>query len=212
MRKEVFEQKDFFYVTNRGAGGSNIFIDDQDKSRFLFLITHLQSPISIYNTYWYADKFPETGTFKTKENRINTITKKRHVSLLVFTILNDSFHLIVQNLSHSILSVYMQRVLTAYSKYFNAKYKKRGHVFNGPFEAKFIKDESELSKFSALIHRKPGVQNQIDYEKYPFSSYQDYIGPNRWSDLLLTEIIIKQFKDQAKYRDFVSEISEEKFI
>ena len=43
------------------------------------------------------------------------------------------------------------------------------------------------------------------YDKYPWSSYQDYVGLNRWGELISTDIILKQFKDQAKYKDFVLE-------
>jgi hypothetical protein len=100
----------------------------------------------------------------------------------------------------------MQRVLTSYSKYFNTKYHKKGHVFEGPFGAVHIKDNDQLLHLSAYIHKNPKsiVEWENSYEKYPWSSYQDYIGLNRWGNFLSTEIVLKQFKDQNKYKEFVS--------
>ena len=38
---------------------------------------------------------------------------------------------------------------------------------------------------------------------FPWSSYQDYIGENRWGKLLKTEIILEQFKNEEEYKNFV---------
>ena len=49
----------------------------------------------------------------------------------------------------------MQRILNAYTKYFNAKYKKTGHLFQGPFKAVHIERNEQLLHLSAYIHRNP---------------------------------------------------------
>src|SRR3989344_5834978 len=199
MRYENFAQNEHYHVFGRGVKKEKIFIDDRDKARFIFLITHLQSPTKIYNVSWYTKDFLEKGSFGTKENKVDEILKKRNVELVAFALMPNHFHLLVQNLEDGILSVYMHRVLTAYSKYFNAKYNKKGHVFEGPFKAVHTKNNTQLLHLSAYIHKNPkeikGFENT--YDKYPYSSYQDYIGLNRWGNFLSTEIVLKQFKDQA---------------
>lgn len=206
MRYENFAPNEHYHVCSRGVSKTKIFIDEEDKARFIFLITHLQSPTKIYNTNWSTKAFLQKGSFRTKENRIDNILKTRHVELVAFALMPNHFHLLVRNLEDSILSVYMHRILTAYGKYFNAKYKKQGHVFDGPFEAVHIKNNNQLLHLSAYIHKNPkelrGWENT--HTKYPYSSYQDYIGLNRWGNLLSTDIVLKQFKDQAKYKDFVA--------
>jgi putative transposase len=99
----------------------------------------------------------------------------------------------------------MHRILTSYSKYYNAKYKKRGHLFGGPFEARLIKNHAEILNTSAIIHKIPSKITywENNYEQYPWSSFQDYIGLNRWGSLISVETILKPFKDQSKYKDFV---------
>jgi putative transposase len=207
MRYENFAENEFYHIFGRGAKKENVFIDDRDKTRFIFLITHFQSPTKIYNVSWYTETFIKRGSFSTKEDKVKEILKKRSVGLVAFVLMSNHFHLLVHNLEDGILSVYMHRVLTAYSKYFNAKYNKKGHVFEGPFKAIHVKNNTQLLHLSAYIHKNPKEVKSWEntYDKYPYSSYQDYIGLNRWGNFLSTEIVLKQFKDQAKYKDFVTE-------
>jgi putative transposase len=207
MRYENFEENEHYHIFGRGINKENIFLDDNDKARFIFLITHFQSPIRVYNVSWYTNVFLKKGTFSTKEEKIKEMLKKRNIRLIAFVLMSNHFHLLVQNLEDSIISVYMHRILTAYSKYFNTKYNRRGHVFESTFKAVHVKNNAQLLHLSAYIHKNPKEITDWEktYDKYPYSSYQDYIGLNRWGNFLSPEIILKQFKDQTKYKDFVVE-------
>jgi putative transposase len=212
MRYENFAKNEHYHLFGGGPNKEKIFIDDEDKARFVFLITHFQSPLRVYNVSWYTQGFLKNKSFSTKEGRVSDIVKKRNVELLAFVVMPNHFHLIVQNLDEGILSVYMQRVLTAYGKYFNVKYHKRGHVFGGPFKAVHIKNNDQLLNLSSYIHKSPKEIKawENSYDIYPYSSFQDYTGSNRWGNFLSTKAILKHFKDQAKYKDFVdSEASKE---
>jgi len=206
MRYENFAPNEHYHIFGRGVNKEKIFIDEQDKARFIFLITHFQSPTKVYNVSWYTDNFIKKGVFGIKEKKFDEILKKRNTRLIAFALMTNHFHLLIQNLEDGILSVYMHRVLTAYSKYFNAKYNKKGHVFEGPFKAVRIKNNGQLLHLSAYIHKNPKEIKEWEnsFDKYPYSSYQDYIGLNRWGNFLSTEIVLKQFKDQLKYKDFVT--------
>lgn len=208
MRYENFAENKYFHVFGRGTNKEKIFIDEKDQARFIFLITHFQSPIKIYNVSWYTGAFIKNGSFNfnVKNNGAEKILKKRSVELVAFVLMPNHFHILIKNLEDKVLSVYMHRILTAYSKYFNAKYNKKGHVFEGPFGAVMVENNTQLLHLSAYIHKNPKEIKEWanNYDKYPYSSYQDYISSNRWGDLLVTDIILKQFKDWVKYRDFVS--------
>lgn len=206
MRYENFARNEYYHVFGRGVNGENIFVDDEDRFRFIFLIIHFQSPIKIYNISWYTENFIKNGTFNLNEDKVNTLLKKRNIKLVAFSLMSNHFHFLAQNLEDGILSVYMHRVLTAYSKYFNAKYKKKGHVFEGPFGAVLAKNNTQLLHLSAYIHKNPKEIKEWEnnYDRYPWSSYQDFIGLNRWGNFISTEIILGQFKNQLGYKEFVS--------
>jgi hypothetical protein len=99
----------------------------------------------------------------------------------------------------------MHRILTAYSKYFNSKYDQKGHVFNGPFKAIQVKTP-QITECTTTIHQKIQKQGQWknNYEKYPWSTYPDYLGTNRWGDLLVPQIVLQKYKDRSAYKEFVA--------
>jgi hypothetical protein len=194
MRYENFLQNELYHVSANGSGNLKLFLDQEDCLRFIFLITHFQSPIQIYNVRWHIERYLKKGSYDSTPNRPNLILKERNIELFLFALLPDEAHVIIKNREEGILSVYMQRILTAYGKYFNKKYGKRGHVFNGPFQAAHIKNTEELLKISGFLHKLEGNLE---------SSYRDFVGENRWGELLSTETILKHFKNQAEYKKFV---------
>ena len=101
----------------------------------------------------------------------------------------------------------MQRLLTGYAKYFNTKYKRTGHVFEGPFRAVHVKGNEQLLYLSAYVHRNPSEISAWEGKEllYPWSSYQDYVRRNRWRDLLVPNIVIDQFSTTFKYQKFVEQ-------
>ena len=64
----------------------------------------------------------------------------------------NHFHLILQEVKEGGISQYMQRVLNAYTKYYNKKYEISGHLFQGPYKSVHIKDDPQLLYLSAYIH------------------------------------------------------------
>lgn len=201
MRLIKIAPGEYYHICNRAVNKQTIFHDTKDYFRFLFLILYFQSPVVFQQLGRMVKDFVLSSALDIKEE----VIKKRTVELVAFCIMPNHFHLIVKELEESAIAVYMQRVLTAYSKYYNTKYEKSGHVFQGPYRAIHISDDSQLKYLSAYIHRNPrelaGWLNKED--KYQWSSYQDYIGENRWGDLLLLDIVLGQFKDKKRYHEFV---------
>lgn len=178
MRNTNFIKNEYYILKNSGVSGSSIFVEEEDIIRFIFLILHLQSPTIINNVGWYVSSYLKKRSFNINPKTVSMIARERQVALLSFKVTPSEFSLIVQNLEDGISSVYMQRVLTGYSRYFNSKYKKQGHVFQGPFVANRIKKQ-DLKKVISDNHKTEG-------EKMQYSSRDDYKNSknNRWGDLL----------------------------
>jgi hypothetical protein len=205
MRNLKFDKNECYHIFGQGAFGTKIFIDETDLSRFLFLILHLQSPTVSNNVHWSTSNFVRKGTFGITSERKKALEKDRQIQLICFSMGGSEFDLIVQNLGTQAISVYMHRVLMAYSKYFNAKYSKKGHVFQGPFGANHIDSNEKLLGISAYIHKKPEPSevHTVPHSEYTFSSFQDYIKSNRWGSLLQRDFILDQYKTSTGYKNFV---------
>lgn len=205
VRKVQFAPGEHYHVYGRGVGKQIIFLDTRDYVRFLFLILYFQSSVVIHNISSIVGGFIKYKVFRISKKNKEKILKQRIVKLVAFTLMPNHFHLIVLELKDGGISEYMQRVLTSYSKYFNIKYKKSGHVFQGPFQATHIDKDEYLLHLSAYIHRN---QREIAKWKnkehdYPWSSYQDCIKENRWEELLDNDIVTGRFKNKTEYKHFV---------
>ena len=68
----------------------------------------------------------------------------------------NHFHLETVDITNSeILSKLMHLLCTAYSMYFNRKYRKNGHVFQGRYKTRTITSISDLVHISRYIHQNP---------------------------------------------------------
>ncbi|MDO8510197.1 MAG: transposase [bacterium] len=209
MRTITFSEGNFYHLYNKGSNVLTIFRGDEDKWRFIFLILYLQSDVSFPHVTRAIDNFKKGEQFGIDEFSKKEIERTRSVELIAFTVLPDHFHLIVKKTSRGKIATYMKRVQNAYAKYFNAKYKKTGHVFNGPYKGLRLNNKEEMLLLSSFIHLEPGSQKIWRHKEhgYPWSSLQDCIKTNRWLPLLANEEILDQFSSDKEFKKFLEKSS-----
>lgn len=209
MRNISIAQGEHYHVFNRGNNKQLLFLDKKDYARFLFLIIYFQSPIVFTNISRKIDYFVKNGKFDFSSEDAEKIAKQRYVEVINFVIMPNHFHITLSEFEENGTSKYMQRVLCAYTKYFNTKYQKSGHVFQGPYKAVHIKDNNQLLYLSTYIHRNPReINDWKDKEhSYPWSSYKSYTQENQWGKLLMQDLILDQFSDKKGYDKFVKSSS-----
>jgi len=72
------------------------------------------------------------------------------VKLFSYALMDNHFHLLAQGEE---IGNFMSRFLTSYASYFNTKYKRRGHVFDGRYNSIAVTKEEyfrELQKYIAM--------------------------------------------------------------
>lgn len=140
----------YYHVYNRGAGSQPIFYDDQDRLKFLSLFSR------------YLDD----------ADQINYSYEKYAVEIIAYCLMGNHFHLLLyQEQDIDAISKFMKSVTTAYSMYFNRKYKRSGHLFQGVFRAARITNQSYLLHITRYIHMNPR-----SYLRYRWSSLRCYLG------------------------------------
>jgi len=199
---------EYLHIFDRGIQKQPVFEIEADYLRFLFLILTFQGEAVIKNISREIKRSVQSRTLHIDTGLEKEILKNRMVELVAFCLVPNHFHLMVRELVDDGVSKYMQRVLTAYVKYFNLRHNKSGYLFQGKYKSVLIADDRQLMHTSAYIHKHPA---EIGWRKredqYPWSSYQDCIGKNRFGDLLVTEIITERFteeKGKFSYKKFVS--------
>jgi len=205
IRKFKFSHIARQWICNRSNDQRRIFLSEKDFIRFLFLILYCQAPVSFRRLERQVSHFIKHATFDISSEVTKDVISHKIVELNGFAIMPNHFHLLIQEKSEVGVSRYLQRVETAYAKYFNTKYEKRGHLLQGVFRAVPVKTDPQLLYLSAYIHRNPrGLPQWKNKElEYPWSSYQDYAKKNRWGELLVPDIVLNQFSTTQSYQDFV---------
>src|SRR3989344_2956899 len=143
---------EYYHIYNRGVEKRNIFLNNDDFWRFITLLIILQgkvyipqiSRLVIYVKHSMFDKDIFEEIFAT-----------RTVELICFCLMPNHFHLIVKETKDSGVPNFMQRLGDAYTKYFNIKYKRTGHLFGGKYQSIHINKNRYLNHLSAYIHINP---------------------------------------------------------
>ena len=205
MRKVRFATESYYHICNRSNDERAIFLSQQDYARFLFLLLYFQAPVSFFQIGRQTSHFRKHGTFNVPQDTLDQVLATRKVRFGAFAIMSNHFHILVQEKIEKGISQSLQRIQDGYAKYFNAKYQKRGHLFQGTFRAVPVETDEQLLYLSAYIHRNPrDIKEWKNREhKYPWSSFQDCIGENRWGELLVPDIFLNQFSSKGAYQDFV---------
>ena len=205
MRNIKIAPGEHYHLYNRGNDHQIIFFDDTDRVRFLFTVLYFQSSLSITDVAYQVDHFRRLGKFNFYKKNYQSFSQFNKTELINFCLMPNHFHLTMFENKEGGISKYMQRVLNSYTKYFNTRYKKTGHLFSGPYQAVHVKNNTQLLHLSSYIHRNPREMREWRGKEdvYPWSSFQDYVKENRWDEMIHPKIILDQFNEKNEYKKFV---------
>ena len=110
--------------------------------------------------------------FKTFEELLCKLSKEFDITIHNFCLMNNHYHLLIENKKEN-LSKFMRQLGMSYSIYFNKKYKRIGHLWQGRYKSWFITDEAYLYTLMRYIEQNPlkvGIVNNLF--NYNFSSFR----------------------------------------
>jgi len=203
MRNTTFNINKYYYLCGGNKENDKLFFDDTDRARFLFLILHMVSPTLINNTSYYINSFIKKRVFNINKTKLKEVVDSKYIDVISFCITRNQFHILVRPTKEGAVSIYMHRILTSYSRYFNSKYKRVGHVFDGPYKASRVSGINGPLHISAYIHKGVFDSENCNCENYIWSSFTDFINENRWGNLLNTNTILRLVKNKSSYKNFV---------
>lgn len=120
--------------------------------------------------------FLRTGDYQRFLARLETYSLQANVKVLAFCLMPNHFHLLLQQ-GETSLGKLLQRLETAYAMYFNRRYDRVGHLFQGVFGAKIVTEDQYLLHLTCYIHRNAGeILDGQSLDSYPWSSYAEYLG------------------------------------
>lgn len=93
-----------------------------------------------------------------------------------YCLMTNHIHLLIERRSETVGRT-MQRLLTGYSQYYNRRYHKIGHLFQGRHKSILCQSDPYLAKLIRYVHLNP-VRAQMVYspDQYPYCSHRAYLG------------------------------------
>jgi len=213
MRKEPFDVGSFIHIYNRGNRKQPIVRDTKDRLRFILMLRYFNdeySPPYIFRA-WQKSDFYKQLAWPTEWPSHKPIVK-----IPAFSLLENHFHLLLKEIREGGTTMFMRKIGTGMTNYFNAKYKEVGRLFQGAYKAKTIKEDLYLQYVSVYIQVKnifefyPGgvkkALNEFDKAfkfsvEYPYGSLESY-ATTKVSPLIDKDILEELFPTPKSYKRF----------
>ena len=121
---------------------------------------------------------------------LGEMSERFEISVFAYVFMNNHYHLLLQT-RRANLSKSMQWLGTTYTRRFNLRHHRSGHLFQGRYKSFLIENEAYLFQLSCYIHRNPlraGLNDRL--ADYPWSSYRVYAYRQKPPSWLETDLIL----------------------
>ncbi|MBU4314829.1 transposase [Patescibacteria group bacterium] len=176
----------YFHIYNRGADKRDIFMDHYDRIKML----------------------EDIRCFRCDDYQ-------QYVDILGYCLMDNHFHLLVEQRSEYGLPKFMQKLGIGYTIYFNNRYRRTGVLFESGYKSKEIKTDSYLFHLYRYIHLNPlklinknwkkgfvDISSAMDFVyEYPWSSIRGLFSEN--NTMINNELVKLEFKSIEDFKDFL---------
>jgi putative transposase len=197
LRKQALASGETYHIYNRGAHKQRIFTNASDYSRFSLLLHLANSKTAVH----LSNLLKEYQGRSSAEIFENEKIDDRLVEILAYSLMPNHFHLVLRQKEENGIAIFMKKLATGYSMYFNTKYEHSGTLFQGRFKSSYIDSEEYFRYIFAYVHLNPleifqlgwkadGVKDKEGMRKflsrYPYSSFMDYSASSRSNRRILS--------------------------
>jgi len=212
MRNIRFVNEGIYHVYNRSVEKREIFVDDQDRFRFIHDLFEFNDEAPAVNFYY---KRPLIQSYEAKPRKIEQQKRKLLVEILAFVVMPNHFHLLLRQIKENGISNFMHKLGTGYTMYFNQKYERAGSLFQGTYKAVLVNQEAHFIHLPYYIHLNPldlkfpewrdrEIKNYKQamkfLENYRWSSFLDYIGKKNFPSVTQREFLNEFFEGPENYK------------
>lgn len=214
IKRPPLINNEIYHIVMRGVGDSLIFKDESDYYRAIFSLYEFNTtkPIEIREQRRKREIIKSSGGQSSD-------TRDLLVEILAFYFMPNHIHLLVKQLKKEGITQFMRKFGTGYATYFNKKYNRKGHLFQGRFRAVHINNNEQLKTVFVYIHtngvsliepkwKEKGIKNPkkvIEFlENYKWSSYQDYLGKKNFPSVTKRDFLLKVMGGKKGCQNFVN--------
>ena len=197
-----------YHALNRGVEKRTLFLDNQDRARF------------VHDMYEFNDTAPAGNAYRLfhpmMEIRSPSLRgREQIVDIHGWCLMGNHYHLLLSERLENGLSLFLRKLNVGYAMYFNEKYKRSGTLFQGRTKKLRINSEAYFLHILHYIHLNPldflegaGSWRELriaseekaaqHLNEYRWSSYLDYCGQKNFPSVITKELFGDVFKNYQK--------------
>jgi REP element-mobilizing transposase RayT len=133
---------------------------------------------------------------------VGQFSERFKIDIFAYVLMDNHYHLLIRT-QRANLSKAMQWLGVTYTRRFNNKHSRIGHLFQGRFKSIIVQNDIYLMQLSCYIHRNPlraGAVNRL--AQYHWSSYPVYAYGKKGPQWLSTELILSQVNEKSRHRSY----------
>ena len=125
--------------------------------------------------------------------------------LYAYVLMSNHYHLFIETTQPN-LSRIMQYLNTAYTAYYNTKWKRKGHLFQGRYKSIIVDRDSYFLELTRYIHLNPVRAKMVkNPEEYKWTSFHGYMNKKRDGYIDKDRVSIYLGMKSERYNEFVLE-------
>lgn len=213
--RKPIEIGEWYHCYNRGVDKRRVFLNKRDYERMLilmYLAKHAQAVRLFGMTHARLNDVLGSASSSSKE-------EKPIVEIGAYALMPNHFHFVLKEIREGGISLFMQKVFTGYTMYFNQKNARTGALFSGTFKSKHVEDDQYLKHLVSYVHLNPAelidplwkerTNSKSDMEEklkqYPYSSLPEFLGVKRLHKSLLNNSIFELFENIPTLKQMIRE-------
>ncbi|HES59438.1 MAG: transposase [Campylobacterales bacterium] len=124
--------------------------------------------------------------------------KNYSITIHNYCLMSNHYHLLVE-IKHENLSKFMRQINSNYAVYFNKKYHRSGHLWQGRFKSWYVTDEAYLYTLILYIEQNPIKANIVQrVEAYPYSSAHLFLQPHQNNGCLRDAWVTQHYRSDIE--------------
>jgi len=142
--------------------------------------------------------FQEAEDYEEFEKLMCFYAESYEITIHNYCLMSNHYHLLIE-INQPNLSKFMRQLGMSYSIYFNKKYRRTGHLWQGRFKSWFVTDEAYLYTLMCYIEQNPLKAKMVEkLEDYPYSSYNYFLNYKKIPQCLQNAWIVQNHKNDRE--------------
>ena len=205
MRKTEFANEEYYHIFNRGVDKREVFMSQEDYERFLLIMDLLNNKKDGIILKWRNFKRANLNAIISDYYKSNPIDDSdRLVEMNVYCLNSNHFHFALKQLTENGVRIYMHKLSTSYTNYFNLKYNRAGALFQGRYKSVHIDSNEYFLYLSAYINKNHFIHGYKEGDEWVYSSLYDYLGKRKKPLFEINiQTILDQFSTCEEYEEYI---------